>query len=92
MIGTTAAYAAAMTPTLAGSKPISLMNSFSTGTQSRNPWNDTATSSGSKRLRNEASGCGQPGFAATDVRRVMPIQCHVQRWRYTWLERCGSAE
>ena len=49
--GTNAAYAAAMTPTVAASKPISFMNSFSTGTQSMKPWSATATCSGSSRRR-----------------------------------------
>ena len=49
MMGTSAAYAAAITPMDAASKPMSVMNSFSTGTHSMNPIRATATVSGRSR-------------------------------------------
>jgi len=43
----------AIRPMLAGSKPISLMNSFSTGTQSRKPLQDAVMYSAISRRCNE---------------------------------------
>ena len=53
--GTTAAYAAAITPMLAAVKPISLMKSFSTGTHSIVPCSAMARCSGRKRERSARS-------------------------------------
>ena len=47
--GTTAAYAAAITPTEAASKPIWVMNSFSMGTHKISPCNPMPICSGSSR-------------------------------------------
>src|SRR5215208_3556158 len=47
--GTTAAYAAAIAPTEAASKPISVMNTFSMGTHKISPCSATANCSGSRR-------------------------------------------
>ena len=75
MIGTTAAYAAAMTPTLAGSKPISLINNDSTNTQSRNPCRNTAMYSGISRRCNEVLDCGIAGAVMS-----APGRCRARAW------------
>ena len=58
--GTIAEYAAAITPTAAASKPSSVMNSFSTDTQSMKPCRNTAACSGRSRRRSaSAAGSGE---------------------------------
>ena len=65
-----------MTPTVAASKPISFMNSFSTGTQSMKPWSATATCSGSSRRRTVAS------TERLTVVSTMTLQSHDRPRRY----------
>src|SRR5687768_13290239 len=63
--GTTAAYAAAITPMLAAVKPIPLMKSFSTGTHSIVPCSAMATCSGRNRersARSDAAGTRRDGL------------------------------
>ena len=60
--GTTAAYAAAMTPTEAAVNPICDMNSFSTGTHRSMPCSPTASCSGSSR-RASVRGVGPAATA-----------------------------
>ncbi|HEY6744204.1 MAG TPA: hypothetical protein VI357_00670 [Mycobacteriales bacterium] len=54
-IGTTAAYAAAISPMEAASKPIPVWNSFSTGTQSMKPCRPMPTWSGRRRRASRGS-------------------------------------
>jgi hypothetical protein len=79
MMGTTAAYAAAMTPTLAGSKPISVRNSFSTGTQSRNPCSNTAMYSGRSRRCSEVLDRRMVGAVMSAPHRCRARACDVER-------------
>ena len=65
MIGTTAAYAAAMTPTLAGSKPISLINSYSTKHPEQGPCRNTAMTAASAAA---ATKCWIAGLPARSCR------------------------
>src|SRR5215213_5255270 len=81
-IGTTAAYAAAIRPTLAASKPISSMNSFSTGTQNTRPCRNDARYRGRSRfcrglvdrgLLSIAGSSGLDGIAETSELRRDPL-------------------
>jgi hypothetical protein len=64
--GVTAAYAAAITPTDAASKPICVMNSFSIGTHKSSPCNATPICSGRSRRASVR------GVVATDVITIRP--------------------
>lgn len=56
-----------MTPTLAASKPIWLMNSFLTGTHSDAPWRTPRRAAGRKRRRSCLPGTDLRGAASGPV-------------------------